>query len=326
MRDTAARYGDPGARTMGAAQMTSALGWMSVSLGMAALLKPRAVSQAAGLPDSKRTTRALRAVGLRELSTGAGLLWQPQNAGWLWARFAGDAMDLGLLAAAGRHGHRHRGDRLAIASAVVAGIAVLDLLAAWDRQSLSQAGSHTDEAFPGTLHVRQSLNIHRSPDDCYRFWRDVENFPNFMQHVDEVRMIDATRSHWKVRAPLGRQVEWTAELTSDVPSQQLGWRTLDDADIAHAGVVHFAPATGGRGTRVQVDLNYAAPLGKTGARIAQLLGEEPSLQVAQDLRRFKQLIETGEIPTTVGQSAGRRSRLRRSVPTERVAATPERSE
>jgi uncharacterized membrane protein len=166
--------------------------------------------------------------------------------------------------------------------------------------------------------VRQALNINRSPEDCYRFWRDFQNFPNFMQHVDEVRMLDATRSHWKVRAPLGRQVEWTAELVSDVPAQQLGWRTLDDAAIAHAGVVRFAPGTGGRGTRVQVDLDYAAPLGKAGMRLAQWLGEEPSLQVAQDLRRFKQLIETGEIPTTTGQPAGRRSLLVRALHTERA--------
>jgi uncharacterized membrane protein len=166
--------------------------------------------------------------------------------------------------------------------------------------------------------VRQALNINRSPEDCYRFWRDFQNFPNFMQHVDEVRMLDATRSHWKVRAPLGRQVEWTAELVSDVPAQQLGWRTLDDAAIANAGVVRFAPGTGGRGTRVQVDLDYAAPLGKAGMRLAQWLGEEPSLQVAQDLRRFKQLIETGEIPTTTGQPAGRRSLLVRALHTERA--------
>ncbi len=322
MLEVAARHGDARARPP-VADVGRVLGWASVGLGIAALLKPRAIGHTAGLHVNPRTTRVLRTIGLRELSIGVGLLWQPQNAGWLWARAAGDALDLGLLAMAGRH---RRSDHIAITSALVAGITVLDLLVAWERQSMRHAGTDARLTTPGTLHVRQSLNINRPPEACYRFWRDFANFPNFMQHVEEVRMIDATRSHWKVHAPLGRQVEWTAELTSDVPSQQLGWRTLEGADIAHAGVVRFAPATGGRGTRVQVDLNYAAPLGKTGTRIAQLLGEEPSLQVAQDLRRFKQLIETGEIPTTTGQPAGRRSMLMRALQPERPPVMQERAE
>ncbi len=309
MHERTARQGDPGALPV-AAGLGNTLGWVGVGLGVAALWRPRTITQALGLDGGRRMTAAVRAIGLRELTTSAGLLLRPQKASWLWARAAGDLLDLGLLATAGRH---RRGDRIALASALVAGIAVLDLLAAGERQRRMQAGRPGGQTAAGTIRVRQSLNINRAPEACYRFWRDVGNFPNFMQHVDEVRMIDATRSHWKVRAPLGGQVEWTAELVSDVPSRQLGWRTLNDATIAHAGVVHFAPATGGRGTRVQVDLNYAAPLGQAGARLAQLFGEEPSLQVAQDLRRFKQLIETGEIPTTAGQPAGHRSLLAQAL-------------
>lgn len=321
MQAQAARHGETaaGPRAAGstAAGLGMALGWVSVGLGVAALLRPRTLTQAAGVGSGRRVTRTMRAIGARELTTGAGLLMQPRQTGWLWARAAGDVIDLGLLAAAGRQ-RRYRSERIAMASALVAGLTVLDVLSAWDRQRQSQSGQPAG-AVPGTVHVRQSLNINRSPETCYRFWRDFANFPNFMQHVDEVRMLDATRSHWKVRAPLGRQVEWTAELVSDVPSQQLGWRTVDDAAITHAGVVRFAPGTGGRGTRIQVDLDYAAPLGKAGMRLAQLLGEEPSLQVAQDLRRFKQLIETGEIPTTAGQPAGRRSLLTQAMHKERTA-------
>lgn len=321
MQAQAARHGETaaGPRAAGgtAAGLGMALGWVSVGLGVAALLRPRTLTQAAGVGSGRRVTRTMRAIGARELTTGAGLLMQPRQTGWLWARAAGDVIDLGLLAAAGRQRH-YRSERIAMASALVAGLTVLDVLSAWDRQRLSQTGQPAS-AVPGTVHVRQSLNINRSPEACYRFWRDFANFPNFMQHVDEVRMLDATRSHWKVRAPLGRQVEWTAELVSDVPSQQLGWRTVDDAAITHAGVVRFAPGTGGRGTRIQVDLDYAAPLGKAGMRLAQLFGEEPSLQVAQDLRRFKQLIETGEIPTTAGQPAGRRSLLTQAMHKERTA-------
>ncbi len=303
-RELAYERGSVAARPTASAGLGTALGWFSVGLGLAGLLMPRTMARSAGMDGRVRT---MRAVGLRELATGAGILMRPHKPGWLWSRVAGDAMDLGLLAAAGRRGG---GRRTAIASALVAGITALDMLAAYENQRLARAGQR--EA-PGTIRVRKSLNINRSPEECYRFWRNFENFPSFMQHVDEVAALDATHSRWKVRAPLGRQVEWTAELSSDVPGQQLGWRTLPNSEIEHAGSVRFSAGIGGRGTRVDVELNYRAPLGQAGAQLARLLGEEPSLQIDQDLRRFKQLIETGEIPTTIGQPAGQRSLLGRML-------------
>ncbi len=310
MHELAARRGALPAGPVAAANLGNTLGWISLGLGAAALLRPRTLTRAAALECGDRTMHAVRAIGARELATGAGLLMRPHKPGWLWARVAGDALDLGLLAAAGRRRH---GNRIAMASALMAGLATLDLLAAWSRQQLPRNEAPATAATAGRVRVRKALEINRPPEACYRFWRDFGNFPGFMQHVEAVRMIDATRSHWTVRAPLGRRVEWTAELSSDVPSQQLGWRTLAGSEIEHAGVVHFAPGIGGRGTRVQIDLDYVAPLGQAGARLARLFGEEPSQQVAEDLRRFKQLIETGEIPTTVGQPSGRRSLLGRAV-------------
>ena len=287
-----------------AAGLGTALGWFSVGLGLAEVLMPRTVAHSAGLDGQ---TRTLRAFGLRELASGAGILLRPHKPGWLWSRVAGDAMDLGLLAFSRR---RSNDNRVVVAAAMVAGITALDVLAALDNQRLANTGKRTEA---GAIRVRKSLNINRPPEACYRFWRDVENFPSFMQHVDEVRTLDATRSHWRVRAPLGRLVEWDAEIVSDIPSQQLGWRTLPDAEIEHAGIVRFTPGIGGRGTKIEVDLSYRAPLGKAGAQLAKLFGEEPSQQIDQDLRRFKQLIETGEIPTTIGQPAGRRSLLGRML-------------
>ncbi len=308
MRDLAYERGLSMMRPSAAAGLGMALGWFSIGLGLAGLLMPRATARTAGLDGRVRT---LQAVGLRELASGAGILLRPHRPGWLWSRVAGDAMDLGLLALASRRGQgRGRDNRIILASALVAGITVLDMLAAWENQRLVRAGSRDA---PGAIRIRKSLNINRSPEACYQFWRNFENFPSFMQHVDEVQVLDASRSHWKVRAPFGRQVEWTAELASDVPAQQLGWRTLPGAEIEHAGVVRFSPGIGGRGTRVQIDLSYRAPLGKTGTHIARLLGEEPSQQIEDDLRRFKQLIETGEIPTTAGQPSGQRSLLGRML-------------
>ena len=302
-----------------AARLGTGLGWFSMALGAAQCLRPAAVARYAGLPTAPRAVRTMAAVGVRELASGAGVLMRPHKPGWLWARVAGDGMDLALLALASRQraaGPGQRKQRLSLATAAVAGIAVLDTLAALEQVRLNRGtrrGTRAIDDSGDAIRVRKSVNVNQSPEACYRFWRDFGHFPQFMRHVDEIRMLDATRSHWKVRAPLGRHVEWTAELASDVPSQQLGWRTLPGAEIDHAGVVRFVPAVGDRGTTVEVDLSYRAPLGKAGSRIAKLFGEEPSQQIEDDLRRFKQLIETGEIPTTTGQPTGRRSLVGRAL-------------
>lgn len=311
-----------------AARLGTSLGWFSLAAGATCLLMPRTVAYSVGLSSNPRTLRAMRAMGLRELASGAGILLRPQRPGWLWMRVAGDAMDLALLGLSGRRSSalpaltehtevalpRVAGphQRLLLASAALAGITVLDMLAAYEQGRLQRQRSGNDQAdhavdATGAIRIRKSIAINQSPEACYRFWRNVENFPRFMKHVDEVHVLDATRSHWRVSAPLGRHVEWTAELASDVPSQQLGWHTLPGAEIDHAGMVRFVPAGSGRSAIVEVDFSYRPPLGKAGSRVAKLFGEEPSQQVEDDLRRFKQLIETGEIPTTVGQPAGRRS-------------------
>lgn len=293
-----------------AARLGMGLGWFSLALGLVELARPALVARYAGVPQRPRI---LRAIGLRELASGAGILFRPHKPGWLWSRVAGDAMDVALLVASGRS---RPGRRVALATAAVAGVATLDTLAAIEQGRLQHGGvapTGAMETGTGVVRVRKSININQGPEACYRFWRNFENFPRFMNHVDEVHTLDATRSHWSVRAPLGRHVEWTAELASDVPSQQLGWRTLPGAEVDHAGVVRFTPASGGRGTVVEVDLSYRAPLGKAGSLIAKLFGEEPSQQIEEDLRRFKQLIETGEIPTTIGQPAGHRSLIGRAL-------------
>ncbi len=296
-----------------AARLGMGMGWFSLALGLMQLTRPLALSRYSGLPVTRSTSRLMRGIGLRELASGTGILLRPHKPGWLWTRVAGDVLDLALLGWAAR---KQRNSRLSLTTAAVAGVAMLDALAALEQVRLRRhegnAGSSAREA-SSAIRVRKSVLINASPESCYRFWRNFENFPRFMKHVEEVRMLDATRSHWRVRAPLGQHVEWTAELDSDVPAQLLGWRTLPDAWVEHAGVVRFVPAIGGRGTRVDVDLRYRAPLGSTGSRLAKLFGEEPSQQIDDDLRRFRQLIETGEIPTTIGQPSGRRSLVGRAL-------------
>ena len=154
------------------------------------------------------------------------------------------------------------------------------------------------------LHVTKSVTINRTPEAVYRFWRDFSNLPQFMIHV---RSIAATgdRSHWVVAAPAGQTVEWDAEIVEEIPGRSIHWRTVAEADVRHGGQVEFHPATGNRGTVAKIHLSYEAPAGKAGAAIAKLFGEEPEIQVREDLRRFKRLLETGELPTTEGQPSGR---------------------
>jgi uncharacterized membrane protein len=156
----------------------------------------------------------------------------------------------------------------------------------------------------GKVHVVKALTINKSQSELYEFWRNFENLPIFMRHLESVTNTDEKISHWKAKAPLGQTVEWDAELTSDVPNEKIGWKSLEGASIPNSGVVEFLPTTD-RGTEVKVTLTYEAPGGKIGEWIAWALGEEPSIQVKQDLRRFKSLMETGLIIKTDGQPSGR---------------------
>lgn len=152
--------------------------------------------------------------------------------------------------------------------------------------------------------VERSMTIGRPAEELYRFWRQLENLPRFMKHLQAVKTTSPTRSHWVAKAPAGASVEWDAELIDDIPGELLVWRSLPGSDIENEGAVRFVRAPGDRGTEVHVVLRYDPPAGQVGAAIARLLGEEPHGQIEDDLRRFKQVMETGEIATTQGQPRG----------------------
>jgi uncharacterized membrane protein len=176
--------------------------------------------------------------------------------------------------------------------------------------------------------VRSVTVADKSPDELFAFWRDFENLPRIMKHVERVEVLDDRRSRWVVRAPAGRTVEWEAEVYNEIPGQLIAWRTLHDADVANAGSVRFRQAPGGRGTEVCVELEYAPPGGKVGAAVARLFGEHPELQVREDLRRFKQLMEAGELAVSEIPGQGGRARrtwnARASNDAEVRASMPER--
>jgi uncharacterized membrane protein len=173
------------------------------------------------------------------------------------------------------------------------------------------------------IEVRQSFTLNASADALFSFWRRFSEFPRFMKHVVSVTELDERRSHWVVRAPAGRTVEWDAEIVEEIPGKSIHWRTVGDPDVRHGGQGEFHPAPGDRGTVAEIHLAYEAPGGRAGAMLAKIFGEEPEIQIREDLRRFKQLVETGEIPTTEGQPSGREEDARgeqedrESAPAER---------
>jgi len=156
------------------------------------------------------------------------------------------------------------------------------------------------------VHVDVSQTIERTPWDLYQFWRNFENLPRFMEHLESVTVIDDRRSHWVAKAPsiAGGKVEWDAEIINDEPNALIAWRSLENANVDNAGSVRFVPGPEGRGTEVRVVVDYIPPAGQIGKWVAKLFGEEPTQQIREDLRRFKRLMETGEIPTTQGQPRG----------------------
>jgi uncharacterized membrane protein len=159
-------------------------------------------------------------------------------------------------------------------------------------------------AAPG-IHAEKTITVLKSPGELYRFWRDFENLPCVMSMVAAVRHLGEGRSHWVAKAPLGTTLEWDAEITEDRENELIAWRSLPGSRLPNDGRVQFRPAPDGRGTQVHVMLTYHPPLGKLGAAVAKLFGAEPGQQLAEDLRRFKALMEAGEVPTTAGQPSGR---------------------
>lgn len=289
-------------------QMAKALGWFSIGLGVVQLLAPRAISRAVGAADRPML---MRAIAMREIAAGVGILGQRKPTPWLWARVAGDAMDLTLLGLAARRARNNsERSRVGAVSAAVAGIAVLDVLSSVRNTEHQRIGTEKWSG-TGTVHVEKSVTINASADECYRFWRDFNNLSQFMQHLESVQTLDDKRSHWKARAPMGTSIEWDAEVTIDQPGKLIAWRSVEGSQVDNAGTVTFESAPGGRGTIVRVQLQYSPPGGKAGALLAKLFREEPSQQIDEDLRNFKRIMETGEIPTTVGQPSGRRDAITR---------------
>ncbi len=281
------------------AQLAQGLGWFSLGLGVAKLIAPRGVAKMIGVHGNH--DGLLRCLGARDIASGIGILTRRKPAVGVWSRLGGDALELALLGTA-LASPKADHVRLAVTMATVAGVTALDVLCA--QQLALPSNTNTPG---GALRVTQAIAINRPPTELYQFWRNFQNLPRFMKHLESVTAGEGNQSHWVARGPAKTTIEWDAEIIEDHPNELIAWRSLAGATVPNTGSVRFERATGGRGTLVRVKMQYAPPAGVVGAVIAKLFGEDPVWQVKDDLRRFKQVMEIGEVTTTEGQSAGRSS-------------------
>jgi uncharacterized membrane protein len=142
-------------------------------------------------------------------------------------------------------------------------------------------------------HVVAVVTINRPVEELYAIWRNFQNLANIMSHIEKVDIIDDTHSHWTVKAPAGMVVSWDAEIINEVKNEVIGWRSLNNAQVANAGSVRFRPAPYEKGTEMRVTLEYVAPGQKLGVAVAKWLGQNPEQQLQDDLERFKMYIESG---------------------------------
>ncbi|MFI6789706.1 SRPBCC family protein [Nonomuraea sp. NPDC050383] len=277
-------------------RLARTLGWVSLALGTAQLAATDAVTRLAGVDDSPAAKGVTRLVGGRELLHAGMLLGGRTPARWAWTRVAGDAIDLAVLGAAlaRRTGERRR--RVTAATAAIAGITALDLLCA-----VRGAGPGR-----GPLRLHASITINRPREEVYRFWRDLENLPTFMAHLESVREVGEGRSLWKARGPV-TDLRWEAEIIDDRAGELIAWGSVRGATVTTGGRVAFTDGPGGRGTVVDVAMEYTVPGRALGAAFAKLLGEHPEQQVRDDLRRFKQVMETGEVVRSDASPEGTRA-------------------
>ncbi len=152
---------------------------------------------------------------------------------------------------------------------------------------------NTEAGVPGNkgIKVRADVEINRPASEVYAFWRELENLPRFMEHIENVERIDDLRSRWRVRGPVGKSLEWTATILTDHPNELISWESLPGADVQNAGSVRFEPRKNGASTNVIVTMQYQPPAGMIGATLARLLGEAPEQQLQQDLGELKEMLE-----------------------------------
>ena len=172
--------------------------------------------------------------------------------------------------------------------------------------ALAYAGGRR-EKFPAVLHSESSVLVNCSPEQAFQFWRNFENLPIFMRNLESVNVDQNGHFNWIAIGPMGTRIAWDAQITDERPNELIEWSSLPGSSLKVDGSVEFQPAPANRGTIARAMMHYRVPAGSVGRMLAKTIGKYPNFLMRQDLRRFKALVETGEIPTTEGQSHGPRS-------------------
>ncbi len=270
-------------------RVARALGWFSVSLGLAELLSGKDLDRYLGTGEHEGT---LRLFGLREIAAGAIILAQKQpSAASVWSRVGGDVMDLLFLGKAlEEQRSRTKRERLEVATATVVAVTALDVLCAW------QLGRNSPPDEPATR-VEVSITIGGSPEELYALWRDPRTLPQVMGHFATVTAGADDHAHWVVSGPVKTSLQWDSQIVQEEPGRLLRWYSVQGAKVPNGGSVQFSPATGGRGTVATLEIDFHPPGGSFGQGAAKVLGIVPKVLAVKALRRFKSLAEAGEIPT-----------------------------
>ena len=279
-------------RSRRADKLAQGLGWFSIGLGTAQVLAPRAMSRLVGVKDADGNATLMRALGVREIAAGIGLLADPKPTGFAVARVAGDAMDLALLVNTLTTPENNRA-RALLATAAVVGVGLLDVLASEDLAKTTPTVAHpAKDSQPFT--VRRSVTVNRPVEEVYAFWQDFGNLPRFMKHLDKVESTGEGTSRWTAGSSHGLSVSWEVQLVEQRENELLSWQTIGVSDVTGTGRVEFVPAPGGRGTEVRANISYQPPGGALGAKIARIFRDVPGVKIENQLNVFKQIIETGE--------------------------------
>jgi uncharacterized membrane protein len=311
-----------------AQQLAMAFGAMSAGIGVWYAAAPRHFLSVIGARPNRRRITVTRLVAAQEMAVGLSLLADGRATRWLAMRVAGDLLHGAMLALAIRAPDADR-QRMRLAFVALFGITAADLAATLLARRIERTGQASESADGESSQaarevaasdVHRSVTIQREPMEVYAHWRQLENLPAFMKHLERVDVLDDRRSRWQAKGPLGTNVEWKAEITDDVPGERIAWTSTEATVAWNSGEVTFQRAAGDRGTEVRVRLDYAPPGGRLGAGVARLLGEEPDNQVAGDLRRLKQILETGEVVVSEAVVGGRSRRQRPAQPAEPATA------
>jgi len=158
-------------------------------------------------------------------------------------------------------------------------------------------GSRAGVPYELGIRVDHEITVNKPVEQVYAFWRELSNLPRFMDHLEEVKVINDRLSHWVAKGPVGINVEWDAEIVNDIPEKVIGWRSLEGSDVDNGGAVRFDSDYNGTGTQVKISMQYNPPAGQLGEWIARMFGENPKKTIAEDLQRFKELMETGNVIT-----------------------------